>query len=159
MLSPATAPGGVLIADAGDHRLLGWSEHPQHHQDADLVLGQPDFTTATEFPYAQQKGTRFRFPYGVAQVRDGLAVADTANNRVLIWEDMPRDPEAEPDHVLGQPSFAKNGENRWQEITPDTLCWPYGIGTYGNLLAIADSGNNRVVLWERSDDTAGPKGT
>ncbi|WP_290513921.1 NHL repeat-containing protein [Aeromicrobium sp.] len=146
--------GGVLVADAGDHRLLGWSRHPVRQQDADLVLGQGDFTTAVEFPYAPQTGTRFRFPYGVVRVGDGLAVADTANNRVLIWDDMPRDPETDPQHVLGQPSFAKNGENRWQEITPDTLCWPYGLGAHGNLLAIADSGNNRVVLWEKLD--AGP---
>lgn len=49
--------------------------------------------------------------------------------------------------MLGQPSFDPGGENRWESILPDTLCWPYGLALRGDKLAIADSGNNRVVLW------------
>lgn len=41
----------LLIADAGDHRLLGWSPRPAADRDADIVLGQPDFTSADEWPY------------------------------------------------------------------------------------------------------------
>jgi hypothetical protein len=32
-------------------------------------------------------------------------------------------------------------------VRPDTLCWPYGLALHGRTLAVADSGNNRVVLW------------
>jgi hypothetical protein len=30
----------------------------------------------------------------------------------------------------------------------DTLCWPYGAAAAGGTLAVADSGNNRVLLWD-----------
>ena len=144
------ARGGVLVADAGNHRVLGWGSHPEADRPADYVLGQPDMTTAVEFPYRPQTGTCFRFPYAAAVIGAGLAVADTANNRVLLWDAAPTGPDTPPDHVLAQPSFASNGENRWQSVARDTLCWPYGLGTNGHVLAVADSGNNRVVLWERT---------
>ena len=59
----------------------------------------------------------------------------------------------QPVAALGQPTLAANGENRWEAVGADTLCWPYGVHWHRGeleLLAIADSGNNRVVLWERS---------
>ncbi|MGY2876093.1 hypothetical protein ACVW00_003283 [Marmoricola sp. URHA0025 HA25] len=150
--------GGLLVADAGNHRAVGWASVPTEDTAADFVLGQPDLTTGTEFPYRKHSGTMFRFPYGAASIEvagtPGLAVADTANNRVLVWDDFPHDPETAPDHVLGQPDFSSTGENRWHHVGRDTLCWPYGLASYDDhethLLAVADSGNNRVVLWERS---------
>lgn len=140
---------GLLIADAGNHRVLGWHAHPDGDRPADYALGQPDLETGVEFPYQPQTGTGFRFPYAVARIDGLFAVADTANNRVLLWDDDPRDATAEPSHVLGQPTFAANGENRWEAVADDTLCWPYGLSAHGDRLAIADSGNNRVVVWER----------
>jgi NHL repeat len=143
--------GLLLIADAGDHRLLGWSPEPNADRDADIVLGQSDFTSADEWPYGPHTGDRFRFPYaaqfdGFGGPNERLAVADTANNRILLWDGMPRDGRA-ADHVLGQPNLASNGENRWTSVQRDTLCWPYGISLRGDRLAVADSGNNRVVVW------------
>jgi hypothetical protein len=141
-----TGHGGIIVADAGNHRLLRWDEHPESDRDADGVLGQPDFVTAAELPYVSQEG-RLRFPYAVAGP-PGLAVADTANNRVLVWDEVPLDVRA-PDAVLAQPDLASLGENRWEAVAHDTLCWPYALAREGNVLAVADSGNNRVVLWER----------
>ncbi len=53
--------------------------------------------------------------------------------------------------VIGQDDFDGNGENRWTEITADSLCWPYGICMAGGLLTVAGSGNNQVVLWDCHD--------
>lgn len=141
--------GGIVVADAGNHRLLGWHRHPDVDLPADYVLGQPDMVTGVEFPYRPQTGTGFRFPYAAVRTPAGLAVADTSNNRVLLWDGDPRDQTTEPSWVLGQPTFAANGENRWEQVGPDTLCWPYGLAATGDRLAIADSGNNRVVVWSR----------
>jgi hypothetical protein len=141
---------GFLVADAGNHRLLGWHEQPDQDRPADLVLGQPDMHLADDFPYRPQTATTMRFPYGVVNQGTGVAVADTANNRILLWRDLPAGPDQAADGVLGQRTFAANGENRWEAVTEDTLCWPYGLATDDRHLAVADSGNNRVVIWTRS---------
>ncbi len=130
--------------------LGGWSPPPGADRDADTVLGQPDFTSALEWPYGPHTSDRFRFPYSACLDGERLAVADTANNRVLLWDGLPIDGRGGADHVLAQPDFSSNGENRWTSVQRDTLCWPYGLSLRGDMLAIADSGNNRVMIWRRT---------
>jgi hypothetical protein len=142
----------LLIADAGNHRLLGWTPMPDGDRGADLVFGQPDFTTAGEFPYQAQTASSLRFPYAidVDPAADTMVVADTANNRVLVWDSVPVESNSPADRVLGQPDFGTNGENRWDAVGADTMCWPYGLCLHADRLAVADSGNNRVMVWELS---------
>ncbi len=52
----------LYVADAGNHRVLGWSPAPREDADANLVLGQKDFAAAGEFPYVKQGASRLRFP-------------------------------------------------------------------------------------------------
>ncbi|WP_337172088.1 NHL repeat-containing protein [Gemmatimonas aurantiaca] len=138
----------LFVADAGNHRILGWTPVPDRDRPADLVLGQQDFERNEELPHRPQGAHRLRFPYAVAAQRDMLVVADTANNRVLRWHTMPRAGVQRPaDEVLGQSDFDAAGENRWTAVTDDTLCWPYGLWLNRDRLAIADSGNNRVMFW------------
>ena len=143
----------LLVADAGDHRVLGWAPQPEADRDADMVLGQPDFTGSEEWPYGPHTNDRFRFPYAVSLDNTGgqerLAITDTANNRVLLWDGVPKLGEG-ANHLLAQPDFGSNGENRWTSVQHDTLCWPYGLSLRGDTLAVADSGNNRVMLWRRT---------
>ncbi len=156
----AGTAGVTFVADAGNHRILGWTPRPDGDDDADMVLGQPDFESADEWPYGPQSATAFRFPYAVdvlGGTHSVMAIADTANNRILVWESVPTSSGAPADHVLGQPDFTANGENRWQSVEADTLCWPYGVRLHrsrtanrppGTRLAVADSGNNRVMIWQ-----------
>jgi hypothetical protein len=143
---------GIVIADAGNHRLLAWCRTPSTQRAADMVFGQPDFTSAVEVPYAPQSAATLRFPYCVvtADHPSGAAmlVADTGNNRVLWWSEAPAASNAPADGVLAQFDFAATGDNRWDVVAPDTLCWPYGLAMHGRRLAVADSGNNRVMLWD-----------
>jgi hypothetical protein len=143
----------LVVADAGNHRLLGWAPHPAHDRGADIVLGQPDFASASENPLAPQCADSVRYPYAVDVDGGQLAVADTANNRVLLWDQLPDTSAAGVAEgagiVLGQRGFADAGENRWDAVAADTLCWPYGLSLHGDRLAIADSGNNRIMLWRR----------
>ena len=147
--------GSLFVADAGNHRVLGWHLPVDHERAADLVIGQPGFDSAVEFPYRPQGPQRFRFPYGVTSAPDGrLFVADTSNNRVLVVDDAAATFAATPvggsvDVALGQPDLDANGENRWDRVVADSFCWPYGLHWGDGLLAVADSGNNRVVIWDR----------
>lgn len=139
----------LYVADVGNHRVLGWTPPPTTDRPADLVLGQQNMQSAFEQPHVPQGAHRLRFPYAVACASDRLFVADTANNRVLLWQPIPRAGAGLPAQaVYGQYNFADSGENRWQAVGPDTLCWPYGLCAHRQWLAIADSGNNRVLIWE-----------
>jgi hypothetical protein len=152
------ASGGVLfVADAGNHRVLGWRGGVDADRAADVVLGQPDFTTAFESPYRPQGNRALRFPYALGAAGDGrLFVGDTSNNRIAVVDDPTATSTREPagagfNRVLGQPTFDGNGENRWDRVDHDTFCWPYGMSFHvdgeGGRLAVADSGNNRVTIW------------
>jgi hypothetical protein len=148
----ARAGAHVVIADAGNHRLLAWAGALDRDRPADAVLGQPDFATAFEYAYRPQGPNALRFPYAVAGRGAELFVADTSNNRVLICSDIDATlagatAGASFDAVLGQPDFGANGENRWQTVARDSFCWPYGLSVSGEHVAVADSGNNRVTLW------------
>ena len=144
----------LVVADAGNHRVVAW-RHPvgSDHPDADVVLGQPDTASSFESPYRVQGPASFRFPYAVTATDDGtLFVADTSNNRVGVYDDaattFATHPHGAPfDRVVGQDDLDANGENRWQRVEHDSLCWPYGLSWSDGRLGIADSGNNRVVLW------------
>ena len=135
-----------FVADAGNHRLLNWTPAPEGGVDADNVFGQPDFVTAMEFAYQPGTPSSLRFPYAIDIAEGTMAVADTANNRVLIWDRVPTTPTP-ADRVLGQLDFTTGGENRWDAVLDDTFCWPYGLCLHGGRLAIADSGNNRIMVW------------
>ncbi len=138
----------LYVADAGDHRVLGWSPPPLADAPASLVLGQAGMSVTDEFKNRPQGAERLRFPYAVVSDDERLLVADTSNNRILIWHDLPRTADVPlPDTVLAQPDMDANGENRWTAVADDTLCWPYGLSLAGDLLAVADSGNNRVMFW------------
>ncbi|MFI5040278.1 MAG: NHL repeat-containing protein [Acidimicrobiales bacterium] len=150
----AAVDGTLFVADAGNHRVLGWRGEPADGCPADVVLGQPSFASAVEFPYRPQGPRAFRFPYGVASSPEGsLYVADTSNNRIAIVDDAAAVLSTEPvggavDRVLGQVDLEANGENRWERVRHDTLCWPYGLSWCDGRLGVADSGNNRVLVWD-----------
>lgn len=147
--------GVLLVADAGNQRVLLLPPHPESDAAATGVLGQKDLESTLESQYSKQSAQSLRFPYAVARAGKLTAVADTANNRVLLYENWDfNSGTIQPAAVLslGQDDLTGNGENRWKAVTRDSLCWPYGLhlsqqpdGTYR--LAVADSGNNRVMLW------------
>jgi len=77
-----------------------------------------------------------------------LVIADTANSRLVGFEIKELARDAAAAFVAGQNDFTHKGDNRWGLAVRDSLCWPYGIAACGETLVIADSGNNRVLLWE-----------
>ncbi|NTU79451.1 MAG: hypothetical protein HGA45_08620 [Chloroflexales bacterium] len=138
----------LLLADAGNNRVLIWDRLPvEPNAPADRALGQPDFVAVSDNRGYRLGAATLRFPYGAALWGGQIVVADTGNSRLLLWATPTPATGAAPDKVFGQADFDQSGENRWKLAGRDTLCWPYGIGAVGGVLAVADSGNNRVLLW------------
>jgi uncharacterized protein (TIGR03437 family) len=108
--------------------------------EASLVLGQPNFTTATN-PYTTQFG--FRNPTAIASDGTVLALADTDNNRILIWKTLPTTIDQPADIVLGQSDFTTSALG----ITSSALRGPQGVWVQGSRLFVADTDNSRVLIW------------
>lgn len=84
-------------------------------------------------------------PSAVASDGQTLAVADTANNRVLIWKTIPASVNAPADIVLGQPDFTTL--QNASAVNPTTMRGPQGVWIQNGKLFVADTGNNRVMVW------------
>ena len=111
--------------------------------NASVVLGQPDFQTVTN-PYTTQNG--FRNPTYVATDGKILVLADTDNNRVLIWNSIPTTQaqnDAPADIVLGQADFTTANIG----LSASGLRGPQGVWVQGNQLFVADTQNHRVLIW------------
>ena len=110
---------------------------------ASLVLGQPDFTTTN--PNLSASG--LRNPTGIATDGKILVVADTDNNRVLIWNSLPHSNGQPADVVIGQPDFTHNGTS--VPPTQTSLRGPQGVWLWNGKLFIADSQDNRVLIYNK----------
>ncbi len=127
---------------------------------ADGVEGQPDFTNAyANSPLVQDGSARLNNPSGVAfsVLKDTLFVADTDNNRVLIWGDPAFLANAQPAlRVLGQPNFVFNNKNTGGRSAA-SLSGPHGLAvdSQGDLF-VADTFNNRVLVFSPPYHTGDP---
>ncbi|MCO6488017.1 MAG: hypothetical protein J5I98_06340 [Phaeodactylibacter sp.] len=89
----------------------------------------------------------FLAPRGVFLAGGQLMVADTAQNRVFLWRELPDSPLHPPDVVLGQPARAETGRNAGGKANASSLFYPSGIWSDGERLVIADAWNHRVLIW------------
>jgi hypothetical protein len=142
--------GRLFVADAGTSRIMVWDHIPEANgAPCDGVLGQADFTGADHNRGAYDpSAASLHMPYGIAATAGSLIVADTANSRLLGYNLGQLMMGFGADRLSGQRDFHDKGENRWERPGRDTLCWPYGVSLCGKTAVVADSGNNRVLLWD-----------
>lgn len=86
-------------------------------------------------------------PRGVFLASGKLFVADTAQNRLFIWNHLPSEEFRKPDLVLGQNLKSDTGRNANSEVTASSLFYPSGIWSDGQKLIVADAWNHRVLIW------------
>lgn len=140
----------LLVSDAGDNRVMAWSDWPRANgTPCDFVLGQADLRSLDHnrgeyYPSADAMS----MPYGLTRQGDRLVVADTANSRLLGFDSDMLGMGAHATWLAGQTDFSQKGDNRWSLPVRDSLCWPYNVSACGQTLVVADSGNNRVLLWD-----------
>ena len=139
----------LYVADFGNHRVLGWSDAQafQNGATADLVLGQPNLQQSSPLGIGNS-GLNGPSAVAVDPATGNLYVSDTANNRVLRFEDpFANLDRVEPSRVYGQPNFNSNAANNGG-LSAKTLRGPTGLrfDVSGNLW-ICDSGNHRIVRY------------
>jgi hypothetical protein len=114
--------------------LSGWF---RNGQEADMML--------SGFGFNDSGGPlSFNHPKGIATDGIHLLLADGNNNRVLIWNQLPAK-DAPPDLVLGQQDFNSNRPGRGR----DQMNWPVSVSTDGRRVVVADTYNDRILIWNR----------
>ncbi len=149
----------LAVADKSNSRVILHAALPTTTgAEATTVIGQPDFATTDN----ACDDRSLAFPEDVFVGHGKLLVADSANNRVLIWNTLPTGNEAPADLVLGQQSFTQCASNDvdgngTSESAPaaSTLNNPTGVWTDGTRLVVADNFNNRVLIWNQFPTTRG----
>src|ERR1019366_5492355 len=96
--------------------------------------------SASLFFYGDQ-GNPFLAPRGLHTVDHKLIVADTAQNRVFIWNDLPGSSYQRPDVVLGQLRATDTERNAGGHTSAASLLYPSGVWSDGNKLIVADAWN------------------
>jgi uncharacterized protein (TIGR03437 family) len=151
------APTGVatdgkvlVVSDTDNNRVLIWNSLPRANgQPADVVIGQADFTHNTTISPPTQ--TSLRGPEGVWLSNGKLFVADTQDNRVLIYNKIPTSNNAPADVVVGQASFTAFVQPDLTSKQPTTAAnnmqTPVAVSSDGVRLIVADLGQNRILIW------------
>jgi DNA-binding beta-propeller fold protein YncE len=134
----ATDGKALLMTDRWNNRVLIWKSAPTKNTPPDLVLGQPDFTQNNSGAGKHQ----LNWPGNVAITPDGrrIAVTDTDNDRILIWNSFPTKNGAAADIVLELEQFSERGSQK-------RFAWPWGVWTDGKKLAVVATHGSSVLIW------------
>jgi len=137
----------LFIADTDNHRVLIWNSIPTNNfTPADIVLGQPDFTSNTQNNGGIGANT-LRAPRKIAIGNNKLMVCDTGNTRILIWNSIPTSNMKAADVVVGQPDFVSSSGNQGGGPGANTIQHCRGLASDGTRLMLADRTNQRVLIW------------
>ncbi|WP_157953856.1 Ig-like domain-containing protein [Microbulbifer sp. A4B17] len=152
--SAMIAKGRVFAASSSMARVAVWDDLPSMENAApDWLLGQSTLENCTandreqDGSIQQPSARTLAMPGDVWSDGEKLAITDSENNRVLLWNSMPTSSFAPADIVLGQADFVSNES---QPPSRKTLSlFGRGIWSNGIQLFVADSDNNRVLIWNQ----------
>ena len=171
--------GKLYVADTQNHRVLIYNSIPASNgAAADVVLGQPNFTTFVQPDLTQASADALPDnvlnPVSVTSDGEHLFVTDLGHNRVLIWNSLPTQNQQPADLAIGQPDLksaisnnstvmcASNGTDTagkptYPPLCDNTLSFPRYALSDGTRLFIADGGNDRVLVYDHIPTTNGAK--
>lgn len=111
--------------------------YEENSQAASTVIGQDSFT---------EDGTAWlNYPWGNSTYVNGiLFIADADNNRILMYDGIPTEPDVEPVGVLGQEDFYHTDVI---DVSASTFNSPLEVSTDGQHLVVVDYGNNRILIF------------
>ena len=132
---------GLLVSDQALNRVLFFPKTGGGYTNgmtATKVFGQPNFTSADPSSPTNPEDNRMRGPHHVAADTDArLYVADTGNNRVLIFDQVGNVPATEPRAVVTLPGLSSP---RGIYVSPQT-----------GEIWITDTNNARSLRYPRFD--------
>lgn len=133
----ATDGTRLLVCDRFNNRVLVWNQPPLFwNAPPDIVLGQPDFISNNPGTGKHQLNWA-----GNASVGENgrLAIADTDNDRILLWDSFPTASGQPADVAIDLPSIPPRGSMPY--------AWPWGVWTDGSRLAAVATQGSALLFW------------
>ncbi len=145
----------LYVADASNYRILVFNtdDGVDNGEDAVAVLGQPDFTsnnvdlnppTAASFFGLANLVSSISFDPGT----NLLYVPVSTQNRIMVFDVATIDNGEDAVYVLGQNNFSSTYQNQYGSVTAATLSEPTGVALANQYLYVADSENNRILIYD-----------
>lgn len=127
-----------LLCDRFNNRVLIWNSLPTKWDALpDLVLGQENFLTNNTG--ASKSG--LSFPGNVSASANGVVtIADTENDRILIWKQFPTRNAQPADVVTSLPVISPAPSKPYG--------WPWGVWTDGTRLAAVATNGGALLFWK-----------
>ena len=129
----------------GGFGVLGYDSTNVHIWNSSITANVTDFTTADLKMFTATTGctaTNFdSLHFGAFSNGTFLIITTNFNNRVMIWNNLPASTDTPPDVILGDAATCSSG------TTASTLNTPKGVWSDGTRIAVADSTNSRVMIW------------
>jgi hypothetical protein len=147
MVSP---DGKLLVAEFYNNRVLVWNSIPTTNgAPADVVIGQPDFTSNTPGSQANQLDS----PWGVNYSPDGkLLIVNAYNHNVYIYDSIPVSNGESATVVIGHDQFGLSSSG----TSDSTMNIPVAATvTTDGKVAVAEFGNSRVLIFDSVPETNG----
>ncbi|MEQ9166039.1 MAG: hypothetical protein RLO12_07265 [Fulvivirga sp.] len=143
--------GQMIVADTQFYRNLIWNNYNEAlSKPADVIIGQKNFEDSGQnqfglFPSKQS----LNWTYDACFFNEGILVNDTGNSRILWFDKIPKDSNAEATAVIGKSDFKTGSENKdTLHGTDSSLYWPFSLAIENNQLIVADTGNHRLVFMD-----------
>ena len=114
-----------------------------------MVLGEPDLATPSARTSAASFGGAVRAIWS-----DGHRLLVLAGNRILVWHTMPTASFTPADVVIGQTDFSTNAANLGG-VSASSLFAPLAMDCDGTRLVVADTNNNRFLVWDAIPTASG----
>ncbi len=149
----ATYNGKLIVGERGNFRITIWNSIPSSNgANADVVLGQSTFTTATTSPPSTASTVH---PFFMSVDGKGrLYVSDRNASRYLIWNSIPTSNNTAADIVIGQPNFSATTANNGG-VTANSVHNAKGIFANDTQMVISDQTNNRVLIFNNIEKKPG----
>jgi IPT/TIG domain/NHL repeat len=136
----------VFVSDYSDNKVLVWNSFPTaSKQLPDFILGQPTMTSNLPNQGTTPSAGTLNSPTSLWCDSTHLIVADSSNNRILIWNHPISQNGQNADAVLGQADFLSVAANRGSTAGLNTVNSPRGVHFDGTYFWVADRGNNRIL--------------
>ncbi len=132
----------LLLADRNNNRILIWNKLPTGNTPPDIVLGQQNFTTND--PGIGLDG--LNWPVAVSTAQGKVVVADTENDRLLIWNSFPTQNGQSADLEIKDIEDGQSGPADLG-ISKRKIGWPWAVWTDGTRIIVTSTATASVLIW------------